>query len=248
MMGSWDTAVYDALDCGREFDRFDVALPDTAATWLTKLIALRENKPEPPHPNAVGEMIAASAEPAAVDAAIAASLGAQHRTNQHGHAERLCAQRVLAAVLQDRDRLHRELAAVADELINRLHRVAAIEETIAELARERRVDEAALLANVEVDAATLKDLYAVRNAYTTPGGVFAEWSTGMWSCETWATPWDLPPHETVIDSGSLWELWRAGIRGGARLAFFTIEQAREQSDAHEPRDLEPIDPRLTSFA
>ncbi|MBX7433480.1 hypothetical protein JDV09_15370 [Mycobacterium sp. Y57] len=246
-MLKFDNSGFDAIQAAQSFDRFAVELPDDAVTALHKLMELRQSQPEDPPRDTVAHLIADSAKPNVIDAAIAAHVGANHRQQQHRVAETLTGRRVLAAIMADRARLHTELAVTADELIDRLHRAALITESVVDLARAKRPDDAHLLAVIESDAAELKDLYVLRDRYLTADG--ARWSTGWWSCQHWRTPWD---HGHVADhDSSQWGAWRAVIRAGGNLWFVPIEEATAASAKHEPSgpDLmtQPFNPRKGTF-
>lgn len=161
-------------------------------------------------------------------------LGQRLRIGQHTIAQQICGHRVLAAILADRSRLHAELATTAEALIARLRTAAAIDKTIVELTRERRVDGAHALATVESDYAELGSLYQLRDAFLTPRGVNANWSTGWHSCARFENPWEITDASTPLRDRSQWNAWRAAIRGGGKLWYPTITEAREASRPHEP--------------
>jgi hypothetical protein len=238
-MATYDDPRFEAKYFAQQIAQFNVEPPEDAARWLARLTELEASRPEAPAPNALAELIADGADPADIDTAVAAYVGIKHRVAQHGEAERICGQRAMAAVRANRDTLHKQLAAIAEQLIDRLHAAAEITEPIAQLARERRTEDAALVAHADSDAEQLLALYRLRNQFATPTG--AQWSTGLWSCENFSNPWDLP-RDTSGD-GSLWGVWRAGIRAGGQLWFPSVEEARAASEPHEPVDEpEPIDP------
>jgi len=234
-----------ALNAAQQFDRFGVDLPDEAQRWVQRLNELRQNRPEAPAHNGVAGLIAYGAKPATIDAAIAEYVGHAHRQQQHQMAENIVGQRTLAAILNDRDRLHRELAATATDIIDRLHQAAAIDETAVELIKQRRTTEAHAVATADSDAAELRNLYQLRDRFLIPPQ--ARWSTGWWSCAEFESPWDIE-HPSVRDD-SLWGMWRAEIRAGGRLWFATVEEARAASQPHEPTSSEmlPPDPRSSGM-
>jgi len=234
------TAVRHALDATNQLDGFGIELPTDAARWLTKLTELRANPPVEPPPNQVAELIADGAKASEVDKAIAVRLGAHLRAGQHTRATQIIGGRLLDAILNDAHRIHTELSTTADGIIERLHRAALINETIIELTRARRTDEAHALAVAESDVIELDDLCKLRNNVLTAPG--ARWSTGWWDASIWSNPWAIT--HPIVDGGSRWDLWRANIRAGGRLWFATHEQATTASAAHEPADmLPPINPR-----
>lgn len=242
-MIEFDLAGYEAGNGCRALDEFGITLNADVHRWLQRLNELKANPPQPLPHNAVAELVADAAKPAVIDAAVAAHVGQNHRIIQHDVALNISGRRVLDALLADRDRIHATLAVIANEVIDRLHRAAAVDESITELAKQRRNDEATVLACIDSDAETLRRLFVIRDEYLTPAS--EKWSTGWWSCATYSNPWDVknpsPREETV------WELFRAEIRAGGQLWFPTIEEARAASQVREPRTndsvLPPIDPR-----
>lgn len=234
-MIDYDNSAFNASEAVRVFDHLAIELSQEAQQWVQRLNDLRGNKPQPAAHDHVALLIADNAKPAAIDAAIAAHVGEAHRTQQHARAENVLGGRVLTAILDDRDRLHRELADRADTLIDKLHRAADITDNITDLVRAQRTDDAALVATIEPDAEQLRQLYYVRDTYLTPPT--AQWSTGWWSCQHWAAPWSVE-HPGAHDD-TLWGTWRATIRAGGTLWFPTWEQATEASQAHEPTELLP---------
>jgi hypothetical protein len=116
-----------------------------------------------------------------IDKAIDAHLSHAHRLQQHSEAESIAGQRALRAILKHREELHRQLASIASDLVKRLHQAALIEEDIRELTRQRRTDEAHLLATAESDTAELNDAYTLRDRYLTAPG--SHWETGWCNCQ-----------------------------------------------------------------
>lgn len=232
---------YDAIACADALDRFDAKIPKDARRWLDRLTVLRRSKPIKPPFDAVAQLIAAAAEPADVDRALAEHATAHHRADQHGLAETLCGQRFLAAVLADRDALHRQLAVHAEPLIERLHYAAEIRESVSDLTLQRRTDDAHAVVAADADAEMLRQLFHIRDSWLTSRPGPQRWSTGWWDCRRWSNPWEIGA--VGAHDGSTWGEWRAKIRAGGRLAFWTWEQATAASREHEPNMLAtPIEP------
>jgi len=239
------TTVRYALDASSQLDGFGITLGIDATKSLTKLLELRANPPEEPPPNEAAELIAGSASATAIDRAIAQKLGAHLRAGQHVRACQIVAARILDAILDDRVRLHADLAAHANPLISRLHEAAELTETVAELVKQRRVDEAHTAATASADAEDLHQIFKIRDAYITPPGM--RWSTGWWDCSRFSNPWDVNHPSPQGDSH--WDQWRASIARGGRLWFVPVEQATAASAAHEPTGIPtPINPRRTGNA
>lgn len=226
----FDISDREALTAARQLHLFGVDLPADAAKWLDKLHALRADPPAEAPPNRVAELIADSASPAAIDKALANAVSQHLRAGQHRHAQQLCGQRVLAALLDDRERLHRELSITANELIDRLTEAASITQTVVELTKERRVAEAHIVACAESDAGDLRALYTLRDDYLTPPT--ARWDAQRWSCRYFANPWDVR-HPAPGGDGQ-WEQWKSYIKAGAELWFPSFEEAVEAVNAHQP--------------
>lgn len=244
LMSFDSTAPLDALTAAKQLDLFGVELPDAATKWLEKLQELRNRPPEEPPRNRVAELFADSATPAAIDKALAAALSANLKVGQARLAQQIVGRRMLNALIDDRDRLHRELAAHADPIVSRLHEAAVIDETVAELVKQGRVDAAHSVAVAESDCAELCDLFDLRNRYLTPSGT--QWSTGWFDCSIWENPWDIASGAVAESDGTKWGFWRAKIRTGGKLWFVPHEVATAASQEHEPADLvKPIDPRRT---
>ena len=153
----YSTSALEAIDAAHARNHFGLDLPVDASHWVQRLTELRANRPEAPPRNAVATLIADDTDAADIDKAIAAHLGNSHRVQQHSEAESITGQRALTAILKHREELHRQLASIASDLITRLHQAALIEEDIRELTRQRRTDEAHLLATAESDTAELND-------------------------------------------------------------------------------------------
>lgn len=239
-----DLAGYEALSAARAFDQFGIDLPDDAQRWVQRLQDLRENPPQQAPHNHVATLIADAAKASEIDKAIAYQAGQAHRIQQHAFSQNIVGARALESILADRDRLHDEIAITADEAIDRLHQAAALTENITDLTRQRRTDEAHLLACAASDAEDLRAAYYLRDHYLTPTG--AKWETGWWSCAQVRNPWDVK-HPNPEDS-TQWAIWRATIRSGGQLWFPTWEQATAESRTHEPSTTEeavtpPINPR-----
>ena len=244
MTVEFDLAAYEAGNAARTLNEFDIKLNTDTDRLLQQLNDLKANPPQPLPHNAVAELVADAAKPAVIDAAIAAHVGQNHRIIQHDVALNIVGQRVLDAIMADRDRLHAALAVTATEAIDRLHQAAAIAETISELTKQRRNTEAHILACIDSDAETLRSLYYIRDQYLTPPS--EPWMTGWFNCGQFSNPWDIKhPHPK---DDTVWGLWRAQIQSGGRLWFPTIAEARAASQAREPRPsdslLPPIDPYL----
>lgn len=148
------TSSLEAVDAAHSFGSFDIELPPAATRWVRRLQELRTRRPEPPPRNRVAELIADGAPEADISAAIAQHVGQQHRLTQHSEAELLAGARALAAIMADRDRLHKELRVIAEQLIERLHTAAQIEESIVDLTRQRRTAEAHAVATADTQTAT----------------------------------------------------------------------------------------------
>lgn len=240
MLIDYDDNAFNASEAARAFHQLGIELSPEANDLVKRLQTLRANKPEPAPHDAVALLIADSAKDAVIDQAIAFHVGQNHRIQQHARAENILGARILAAILDDRDRLHNQLKAQAEPIIERLHRAADITDNITDLVRAQRTDDAALVATIEPDAESLRQLYFLRDRYTTPPT--AQWSTGFWSCQHWQNPWDIE-HPAAHDD-TLWGTYRSSIRAGGQLWFPTWEQATEASSAHEPSEtmLPPFNP------
>jgi hypothetical protein len=236
----YSNSAFEAIDAAHAFNHFGLDLPEDASHWVQRLTELRANRPEAPPRNAVATLIVDEAQAADIDQAIAAHLGNSHRVQQHSEAESIAGQRALTAIRADRDRLHSELRFTADQIIERLHQAAAIDESITDLTRARRVDEAHVLACANSDAVEPRDAYQLRDNYLTPPG--SHWSTGWWDCGWYSNPWDIGNGNADHDR-TLWGALRANIRAGGRLWFPTLEEAHAASEAHEPNMTTPIDAR-----
>ena len=149
---------------------FGVPLPADAQRWHQRLLELQKSRPEAPPHGHVAELIAGGADQAAIDKLVAQQVGQSFRQQEHAEAIRLCGRRVLASVREHRDHLHAQLADIANDIITQLHNAAALDADITQLAREKRVDDAALLASAPSHAATLQDLYKVRDWYLGAAG------------------------------------------------------------------------------
>lgn len=247
------SSAYEAVDAAHAFSRFGVDVPEDADRWIQRLTELRGNRPEPSPRNRVAVLIADNSEAADIDKAVADHVGNAHRVQQHAEAENIAGQRALCAIMAARDDLHRQLAKIADDIISRLHQAAAIDESIIDLTRSRRVEEAHILACADSDAAELHDLCTLRNRYLTPVGL--RWSTGWWDCAHYRNPWDIGRghenhgHADGTQCTPFCEV-RTKVRQGAELWFPSIEEAHAESLPHEPTDntMTPFDPKRTSAA
>ena len=237
-----DTSARDSTEAARALDGFGIELPPEAVKWLDKLHSLRAEPPVEAPRNAVAELFADSAKPADIDKTLAYNATQNLRSGQHRHAQQIVGRRCLDALLADQDRLHAELAVHADAIIGRLHEAAGLDESITDLTRARRTEEAHLLACAASDAAELHDLYQVRNLYLTATG--SKWLTGWYTCQIWSNPWDF--NHIAENDGSRWGTQRATIRAGGKLRYVPFEVATAASTKHEPGITPPvIDPRRT---
>lgn len=178
---------------------------------------------------------------------MAHAVSAHLRAGQHRHAQQLCGQRCLAAILDDAPRIHTELAATASEIVERLHTAALIYETVADLVKARRVDNAHTLAVAESDVAELDDLY--KSATNTSRHANHVGAQGWCDCSIWSNPWDIFAGHVAENDGSRWGHWRAVIRSGGKLWYPSHEQATAASREHEHADMtKPIDPRRVAPA
>lgn len=238
-----DQPAFEASQAFRALDQLGIELSADTQRLAKRLNILRENPPQPAPFNRVAHLIADDANDKAISQAVIEHLGTNHLIQQTVLAADILGGRVLDAILDDAPRIHAELRVTADELIDRLHQAAALDLSVIELTKARRIDDAHLAATAESDAESLRTLYFVRDTYLTPPT--ARWCTGWHDCRTVKNPWDatyIGEHDETT-----WGTWQAAIRAGAQLWYPTVEEATAASQAHEPGDmLPPIDVHRSS--
>lgn len=232
-MAHWDDPSFEAPQAAKRLSRLGIDISEAASHWVERLLGLQRTRPEPQPHNEVAQMIANGAKESDIRAASAQHLSFDHRRTQHVEAERICGSNALHEILRDRVRLHNELAVTANELIEKIHVAARIDENLVELTRQGRGDEAYRLSVIESDTDELRECYEVRDMFLTVPG--EHWKPGWWDCSQCSNPWDVA-HHTIGSRGdeNLWDIWRASIRAGAILWFPSLEQARAAALEHQP--------------
>jgi hypothetical protein len=139
-----------------------------AAKVFDKVVA---STPEEPPVTALRDAVLAGADPTAVGAALLYQMGANQLSSAWQQAATEAAYRALAVIMDERETLHAQLKAQADELIEKLGRLATIDVPLDTLIREGKTDDARLLADKELTSGELHALYELRDVALIPGTV-----------------------------------------------------------------------------
>lgn len=208
--------------------------PGRVTAAVATLDRVEATPPTAPDHNAVARLIIDDADPDTIAAAVAEHVGAIHHAQQHRLAVDMAGQRVLAAILAERDDIHAQLKALADGLIAQITAAAAVSGTLPDLIRQGNTNEAKVLADAEPAAETLRQLYDLRNTLLVPAGL----STSVNGIEggVWEDPGLADRH--YHQAPSLFQSWAAIIRAGGVLWFPTAEQAHEVAAAIAARRAE----------
>ena len=195
-----------------------------AAKVFDKVVA---STPEEPPVTALRDAVLAGADPTAVGAALLYQMGANQLSSAWQQAATEAAYRALAVIMDERETLHAQLKAQADELIEKLGRLATIDVPLDTLIREGKTDDARLLADKELISGELHALYELRDVALIPGTVRSA-RAGHVDATRWRNPDVVENH---LSGSSITEIYLSGLRAGGRLWFPTKEQAL---DAAQP--------------
>ncbi|MGE3842415.1 MAG: hypothetical protein AB7I50_12590 [Vicinamibacterales bacterium] len=200
-----------------------IELPDSVAAAVAVLDRVQAAAPAPPKTTAVREAILAGADDSEIDRLLLADLAHTRLRSEHTQAVVIAAERVLAAVMAERDNLHAALKVLAEHAIEQLDRVASFDgASLEELVRAGRHDDAKALAEVEVVGAELKALYEIRDTYLTPGGPEAR-QAGHFDCSEFVDCRVGYRHHSI--DRSVAGNYVYALRQGAELHYPTAEEA-----------------------
>lgn len=205
-----------------EFTTRGITLPTEIRDALHQLDTLESNRPEQVGQVQLIDAYLNEASNEEIDALAVAAETCQRRTDAHREACIKHALRTENLFTAHGTELTRALATVAAPLIANLTRCAELYEDLAALVRSGRHDDAALIGQLDLDAAELQALYTVRG-YVTTGAV---WKVDWTDCSQWKDPHRL---DVIEYRGTTAERFLAGIRAGAGLWFPTPDESVAQA-------------------
>lgn len=223
-----ENAIYRADDAVKQLASRNIALPANVAGAVDTLDRVRGTRPAPPAQTAIRDLILAGADQADIDAALLADVGYSRLAGEWSQAALSAAQRVLHAIRDEHDAIFEQLAVLADKQIKHVTAVAAFGgETLENLVRAGRHPDAQLLAEVDVAAAELRELWSIRDQYLSDGADTLR--VGGWDCSRWRDERPVDHHAGNFAPG-LTEHLLGGLRVGAELWY---PSATEAVDAAE---------------
>lgn len=169
------------------------------------------------HDRLVGGQFALDAELAD---AVAMDLCGDHLAWSKKNAETTMAREVLQR-LRDDQKIHKQLAELAQAAIANLERAAKVDAPLEQLVAERRNDEADLLVNADRAAADLTGLYRLRDDLL-PGG--RRW-IGRLPVPSELTRWR--DNKPLLDNGLRPAAFLEGLRAGGELYFADADGIQE---------------------
>lgn len=223
---TWDRrtgTTYRARNAVRQLIGRGIELPDSIASAVAVLDRVEAGTPRQPDTAAIRSAIVRGADSDEINGLLLAELAFSRLRSEYATAAQIAAQKVLAAILDERGNLHAALQVLAEDAIIRLEAVAALNgASLEELVRAGRHDDAQALVEVEVVGAELVALYETRDLYLTPGGVDAA-RAGHFDCTQFRDP-RVAARYSRPDVGVVGN-YLAVLRQGAELWFPTDEEA-----------------------
>jgi len=223
-----NTWVYSAKRVVTEFGALGITLPKPVTDAVAVMARIEADKPSTPSPSAIREAIIRGADQTEIERLLLLDLGATRLSSEWTQARTDSAGAVLAAVRAAEPTLLPALRKLADEAIGKLRRIADLGGVkLADLIRAGRESEAKLLADVDLIAAGLSNLYQLRDEFLIGGGGRALIVNGV-SCATWRDPGAANAHargKTVA------EQYIAGLAAGVPLWFPSPAEAIEAATA-----------------
>lgn len=171
-MAQTASAAFDLRRCLDALAQRNVRLPKPVAETVTLWKQITASQPAQPPTEALRDAIIAGADENELGAILLADLGNTRLQTAWSTAINLTASRALDQLIEYRDEVHDQLAEQADALIADLTAVANLGDVpLNTLVREGRHAEAKLVADVDRTAASLTELFELRDLYLTPGRV-----------------------------------------------------------------------------
>jgi hypothetical protein len=216
-------APYLLRDALTGFESRGIALPDEVNAAVAHWEAIKARTPTDQAPTALRDAIAGGADDNTLDRLLVRDLGSTRLKSAYTQAAISAASAALAAILDHRADIHRQLSKLADDAIKKLETIAALgDTTLDSLVRSGRTADARVFADRQVIGAELHALYGLRDAYLLPGGVKAA-RVGHVDCTQWRDISAVDGHlygDTVVDR------YLGGLRaGGGALWFPSGEEA-----------------------
>lgn len=223
---TWDRRsgnTYRARNAVQQLINRGIELPSTITSAVAVLDRVEADAPRQPDAAAIRHAIVDGADSEKINALLLSQLAFTKLQSEYAQAAQIAAQRVLTAILDERDSLHAALKMLADDAITKLQHVAALNgASLEELVRAGRHEDAQALAVVEVVGAELVALYDTRDLYLTPGGAESA-RAGHFECTQFRDPRVAARHrrEDVSVVGN----YLLALREGAELWFPNEEEA-----------------------
>ncbi|MGV0797174.1 hypothetical protein ABQF26_09425, partial [Mycolicibacterium elephantis] len=153
----------------KQLDQHAIPLPQAVAAAVKVLDRIEANPVHDPPPHALHDAILDGASLNQLDQLALRQLAHSRVRDAWAQARLTAAVDVLTAILAARNDIHTDLAALADECIDKLKRIADLGNTrLDTLIREGKTDAARLVADKELTGGQLNDLYQFRDVYLTP--------------------------------------------------------------------------------
>jgi len=223
---SRDIAHQRATDTTRDLTAVGVVLPEDVTAALARLEAhLERGRPTAPDAAALAEAYAEGATDKALDVLLAQHVAATAKAAAYAEACKRLGSHVMSALTANGDAITRQLADLAQPIIDKLEATAALTTLdVAVLVRHGDNAGADLAARAEVTAGDLSNLYRLRAAVTHG----AEYGVGGWNASMWRNPAAIRQAEatnTLRPSMTGAERYLVGIRAGGELWFPTPAEA-----------------------
>jgi len=209
-------------DLIKVLDTRNVSLPAPAVEAVQLWKRITETTPEPQRHGALRDAILAGADEAVIAGTLLQEIAGTRLTGAWQQAANKAAADALAVVMEHRDEVHAELAALAADCITRLRAVADLgASSLDTLVREGRHDQAKLFASRQEVAAELNELYRIRDTYLVPGGGRAL-KIDVYDCSRWQNPLEINNH---VRGSTLADQFISGLTAGGHLYYPTAEVA-----------------------
>lgn len=216
---NWPNRAQDALNA---LAARGIPVPESVNAAVAVLRAVEQRKPEQPAQTLMRELFIQNAEQPDIDAALLADLGYTRLASEWSQGRINAAGAVLAAVQASADEIMPKLREEAEEAIAKLVNLAAIGgASLDALIRDGRDDDARLVADADIIAASLDACYELRDRFLTVGGGV---SLAVNGCN--ASRWEDPEAAAAHARGATpAERYIAGLRAGLVLWCPTPQEA-----------------------
>lgn len=218
-MSNWNDRnvwVYRARKAVEEFAALDIVLPDNVLGAIAVMDRVAAAKPDKPTPTAIREALVAGAAQDEIDRLLLVDATYTRLASEHAQGHTNSAGSVLAEIRESVDVLMPALQKQANAHIAKLQAITDIGAVKLEhLVRAGRTADAKLLADNDVIAASLSNLYEIRDSFLTRGGGVALTVNGV-NCSRWTDPDAAAAHARGKTPA---EQYVAGLAAGCTLYY-----------------------------